>query len=426
MKPLITFILLILVLSFSASKEIYQETDEIILQNADSLIGINLNDASFREFFGNVKFKHRDVSAKCNYAKQYINENRADMQGNVVINQNTMILLSPKVSYFGNTSLAFAYDSVTILDKKTSLVAKSGVYDVKNQIADFTGKVKVEDDSAIIYSNRIIYQRKTRISHAYGNVFVKGKFTDVILTADTVLSIPNENYSIATSNPILFQIDTIITNDPNDDELQIINFDTLTISADTMEAFRSPENEHYKFKGNVEIVRGDISAKCPEAVLFKDRIILERKPTLWYGTTQFYSDSIIIEIPEKKLKKIYGYKNSIMVTMNDSTDNERYNQISGSDIIINIDSSKIKSLESFGEAKSLYFFNDEQGDNGADRKSTDTIRVNFSDGEVDKIHWIGLTTGEFIPENFVFDNPKQFNLPLFKWNEEKPKKKLLK
>ncbi len=418
------------ILIFSSLSIIYilantlQDTNNnIILDYADSLVGTTINESSYREFYGNVKLRHRDVVVKCNYAKQYIEQNLADLQGNVRITQNTMLLQSPKIHYNGNSGFAYAYDSVKITDTKTQLKAREGSYDVKNYIADFIVNVSIEDDSVRILANRIIYNRINRISKAFGDVIIKGKFTDIIISADTIQSYPNQNYSIAYGKPILFKIDTTISKDTIELDKKIIKYDTLTISSDTMQSYRNPGNEYYRFVGNVEIVKGEIFSKCKEALYSKDLIILKDSPIVWYNNLQLYADSIIIKLENNNLKNIYAFNNAIMVTPHDTNDNQRYNQISGKDITIDIDSSQISKLLSVGQAKSLYYFADENGNNGVDRKSTDTIQIQFDESNIDKIYWIGQTVADFYPENLVFDEPQQFNLPLFKWNNNPPKRK---
>ncbi|HRP01744.1 MAG TPA: OstA-like protein [Candidatus Kapabacteria bacterium] len=399
--------------------------NDIILENADSLVGSTFNEQSYREFYGNVVLKHRDVIVKSKYAKQYIEQNKADLLGNVKIEQNTMLLLSPKIHYDGNAAFAYAYDSVKIIDKKTVLKATEGSYDIKNYIADFIINVNIEDDSINIFANRIVYNRATRVSKAFGDVFIKGKFTDVLITADTIYSFPNDNYYAAFGKPVLYKIDTTYITDSLDSYNTMAKYDTLTISADTMEAFRNTSNEYYKFSGNVELVKGDIMTKSNEAIYSKDSIILNHKPIVWYKQSQLYADSIIIKLKDNKVKNLYAFNNSIMVMVHDSIEKNRFNQIVGKDIIIDIDSATVQSVYSNGDAKSLYFFADDKGENGVDRKSTDSIRIKFDNGEVDKIYWIGTTIAEFIPENLIFDDPMKFNLPLFQWNEDKPKQKQL-
>lgn len=423
----IILILMIFSVFYLYSLSIDEVKQEIIeLLNADSLVGSNLTENSLREFYGNIKLSHRDILITCNYAKQYLAENKADLVGKVIITQNTMVLQSPRITYHGNTSFAYAFDSVSIIDKKTKLTSKEGIYDVKRQIADFRGDVRIEDDSVRIFSDKVIYERKSRISNAFGSVFIKGKFTDVLLTADTVMNNPDQFYTFATSNPILFQIDTLIKYDSLDEELRILEFDTLSISSDTMEAFRIPSNEYYLFKGNVEIVRDEIAAKCSEAIYKKGEIILRQNPILWYGGTQLYADSIVIKIPNNQLDMIYSYNNSILVSETDLNTNNRFNQIQGKDIIIDIDNSKIVNLKALNNAKSAYYMIDDEGSSGLDKKETDTINVLFENGEVDKIIWKGSTEAIFYPEYLIIDDISTYNLPSFRWSQNSPQRKVLK
>ena len=430
MKKLLIYSLTTLIIMNLWSFQPYKAgiNNDIILKNADSLIGSNVVNQSFREFYGNVILLHKDIIAKSDFAKQNLDANTADMKGHVVITQNSMTLKSPKIFYDARNSMAYADDSVSIEDKRTFLRADQGIYSTKNQVADFYGHVYIDDDSATIFAKHIIYERKTRNSFAYGNVKIFGKFTNVILTGDTVISIPEEKYSYACGKPVMYQIDTLISDkiSPLDSSIyKEIKFDTLTVSADSMLAYRLEGNEHYIFKGNVEITRGPVAAKSSLATFYKDKeiIILQNKPVVWYDSTQLFADSILISLPKKELREIRAYVDAIAVTKTDSLEQERLNQISGKVIIINIDSSKISGLTAIGEAKSLYFFGDEKGNNGVDKKSTDSIKVQFKDGQVENIIWLGMSVSEFFPENLVFTNPKDFYLPLFKWNNLRPKKR---
>jgi lipopolysaccharide export system protein LptA len=422
-------IIVIDLLAFQSNQT--ENGNEIILKSADSLHGSNVVNQSYRELFGNVILLHKDIKAKSDFAKQNLDANTAEMRGNVIITQNTMTMKSPKIFYDAKNSMSYADDSVSIEDKRTYLRADQGIYSTKNMVADFTGHVYINDDSATIYAEHIIYERKTRNSFAYNKVKIFGKFTNVILTGDTVYNVPEEKFSYAGGNPVLYQIDTVTYDkiSPVDStKFSEIRFDTLTVSADSMLAYRLEGNEHYIFKGNVEIIRGLVSAKCSQAIYYKDKeyIVLQNKPIVWYDSTQLYGDSILISLPKKELREIKAFKDAIAITKTDSIDQDRLNQISGREIFIKIDNSKISGLKAIGDAKSLYFFGDEKGSNGVDKKSTDSIQVVFLNGEVENIIWLGMSVSEFFPENLVFTNPKEYNLPLFKWNEQKPKKKILK
>src|SRR5690606_31873580 len=118
-----------------------------------------------------------------------------------------------------------------------------------------------------------------------------------------------EKYSISYGKPILFQIDS--TN-----ERDIIIYDTLSISSDTMEAFRYIDNEHYLFTDSVEIIKNNIKAKCQLAVYYrtKDRFDLTENPIIWYDNSQLYGDSITIELNESKLERIISVGNAFSIS----------------------------------------------------------------------------------------------------------------
>jgi lipopolysaccharide assembly outer membrane protein LptD (OstA) len=120
-----------------------------------------------------------------------------------------------------------------------TLVADKGIYSMNSQIADFYGNVVIDDDSVRITSEIINFDRTTQISRAYGNVEVRGKFTNALLFGDTVMNYPKRQYSIVIGRPLLYQIDTIKTDKKHIDSIsneQIFKFDTLSISSDTMES----------------------------------------------------------------------------------------------------------------------------------------------------------------------------------------------
>jgi lipopolysaccharide export system protein LptA len=432
MRKLNYIFLGILILLVSVSSQQSNSPREIRLKYADSLVGSNTPGIAYRDFYGNVQLEHGDVNVRSDFAKQYLDANKSDLIGNVIITQKTLTLKSPKIFYDGNTSVARAFDGVTIKDKETFLKADGGTYNTKTLVAEFNGNVFIEDDSAKIFSDFIVHNRNNRKSFAYGNVLILGKFTNAILKSDTLINIPNENYSFATGKPALYQIDSTYTKSdtlhfPND-SIGIYRgkliYDTLSVTCDTMHAYRQLFNEKYVFIGNVEIIRGGVTARAKNATFFKDddMIVLQGNPVVWYDSTQLYADSIIIRMPNKELKAIEAYNNSIAVSRNDTISLKRLDQLMGNRIIIDIDSGKVEGITSIGDAKSLYFFRDEEGESGVDRRTTDSIKVEFINGEIENIIWLGMTYAEFFPETFVYGKEDSYYLPLFQWLDNKPKR----
>ncbi len=413
----------------------------IILQYADSLVGTRGPNMEIREFVGNVVLIQGDVIVKCNRAVQYLQANKAVLSGDVHINQKELNLYTSEGVYYGNAKIATTNTKVKITDGKTTLTAGAGTYSTMKRIADFRNDVKIEDDSVIIYSDRLIYHKDNKNSYAYGNVLLRGKYTETYLLGDTVEHFPGENITYVKGNPRLFRIDTIESRNEYNDSLSqdrvefredlldtsaTFSLDTLSVRAEFMKSVTDKESnrEVFYFFDSVEIRKQSLAARADTAVYDKTEGIIKLigMPVVWYDSTQLYSDSIIIEVPDMKIKKLRAIGNAIACSRDDSTNLAYINQVLGDEIIINFENDSINTIFSFGNAKSLYFLQmDTTGAAGLQRSSCDSITVFFEANQVSTINWLGGISGEFHPSHLI-DSPEAFYLPRFKWTDVKPKK----
>lgn len=434
----------------------------IILNYADSLIGTKGTNFIIREVCGKVALQQGIVNVICDKAKQYITANNVELLGHVVITQEDLKLKSSRIFYNGNKGRAESFGFVTISDKNANLKANKGFYSTLTYTADFYknvtikddsvrinadtlqykrltresfawGNVKVEDDSIIIIADRASHYRIPRDSYAYGDVFIKGKYNNVILRGDTVINIRSENYTKATGNPVLFQIDTVkkkSTDSINKIDANLStnqSLDTLTISSKTMEAIGNDSNQRFIFTDSVEIVRNNLSAKAQKAYYLRDKelIYLEGNPIVWYDSTQLYADTIIVSVPNKKLSSIKAVGNGFAISMTDTVLQTRKNQILGNTIDVKVENDTLKSIISIGNSKSLYFMYDNKESTGATRVSADTIQILFKNSQPDTYFGKGGVFGEVLPEKDVQAKAETVYLPNYKWTDLKPKKKTL-
>jgi lipopolysaccharide export system protein LptA len=217
---ILTVVLVLIAGKFSIFSQENNEKQPIILRYADSLVGTRGPGMDIREFVGNVVLIQGDVTVKCDRAIQYLQANKAVLTGNVHINQKELDLYTQEGVYYGNTKIATTNTKVKITDGKTTLTAGAGTYSTLKRIADFRNDVKIEDDSVIIYSDRLVYHKDNKNSYAYGNVLLRGKYTETYLLGDTIEHFPNDNLTYVKGNPRLFRIDTIETSDKSLDTLE--------------------------------------------------------------------------------------------------------------------------------------------------------------------------------------------------------------
>jgi len=395
-------------------------SEPIILEYADELIGEQDSVSNIRRLVGNVRLRQGNIILTCDHAIQYLNQNKYDLSGDVVIKQNTITLKSPSVHYDGNTFIATATNGVEITDKDTRLTAMRGRYSTQSLVAYFEQNVFVEDDSVRIYSDFVRHNRNDGISDAWGRVLLEGKYTNSRLIGDSIRNVPAGNYSIAYGNPHLLQIDSVAKS--NDGFVQY-RYDTLTIVSDVMEAFRDFGNERYIANGNVEIVRDNVQSKSCKAIYYKDEefIFLEEKPIVWSDSTQLYSDTIYVYLPNNNLERLRAVSKAFSVSISDSLRTVRKDQLAGNEIELIFKQDTLKFIHSRGDAKSLYFINTDDEPDGIISVSADNITIEMLDGKAETIIMTNQVPGEYHPEPIIVGREKEFYLPYFKWSDLRPK-----
>lgn len=421
MKNRKNYIKILVLAIFLANYALLSSSEPVILEYSDSLIGAQDSVMNIRKLVGNVRLRQGNVRLTCDNAIQYLNMNKYDLKGNVVIKQNTLTLKSPDIIYDGNTYIATASKGVEIVDKETKLTAVGGRYSTKTLIAEFEKDVKVEDDSVIIYSDYVRHNRNDRVSNAWGNVLVVGKYTNALLIGDSVVNVPIANFSEVFGSPKLLQIDSLVK---ERDEKVEIKYDTLSIVANKMEAIRDYGNERYIAIGNVEIIRNEMSAKAGKGIYYKDKdkIFLEEVPIVWYDSTQLFADTITVHIVESKLEKLEAKSKAFSISLTDTINLARKNQLAGDEIDIVFENDSLKFIYSRGDAKSLYFIETDEQPDGLISVSADNIKIELSDGKAENIIMSNQVPGEYLPQQIISNNEKQYYLPGFKFSDEKPKK----
>jgi len=394
---------------------------ERIFYSADKFQGSETSEGPIKEYFGSVKLAQGDVTITCDYAKLFENTNISYLRGDVKLVQKDLTMETQEATYYGNRKFTKSDVELEITDSKTYLKAMSGDYNSITNIANFYKQVFIEDDSVIVNSNYLQYNKNTQESYAYNNVLIKGKFNNSYLLSDTLEYFPKKKYSISYGKPTLYQIDTLET------DTEEPKFDTLSIASDTMEAFRYIDDEHYKFTDSVVIIRQNIKAMSNAALYNQtnETFILTESPLIWYDNSQLYGDSIHISLEKKKLSRIIAIGDAFSISKEIEEYASFLNQISGFYIEMQFADGKINKIITQDNAKSLYFSQNEAGAVDAHKHDCNRIEMFFANDEIDKINFLGNVNASAIPYQDIRTNVKSFYLPRYKWNEETPKTKKL-
>lgn len=418
----------------------------IVLENADSLVGRSTETEIIRDLIGNVVLRQGDAIVRCNKAIQYISRNRATLIGKVIFTQGSVTIETPMAEYDGMSRTVSSVSGLILRDRDTETRSQNGSYNTETRVARFIQNVDVQNDSIRITADTLEYRYATQNSYATGNVFASGKQSRVYLLGDSLVHIKQTNYARVRGTdiggvyrpPLLYQIDSTRSTASEDSLMQSastsrrMKYDTLALSGDVLESFRSDDRERSVATGAVLLVRGSLSARgergeyvrsrtngqSPTALqpvlpplqyltmLGKEGAGSESAPLMWMDSTQLYGDSLLVRLQNNRPEEIRAEGKAFSLSQADTSNAERCNQLSADRITVTIVRDTVRRIRGVGKAFSVYFQFEEDSlkakvPNGATRVSADTIIIRIDSGSVQDVVWLNIAEGEYIPEHIA-------------------------
>ncbi len=443
-----------------------QANQDYITVIGDSLIGKVLDGEMVRKVFGHVLLTQGNVKITCNQAIQYLSKNDAELIGNVIATQDTLTITTDHGYYYGNEKKAESVSGVTLNDKKVVLTADTGTYFFNEAKAVFRSNVVLKDTSSTVTSDRLVYFknegkaiavgkvkilegkniiqadslihfRDSRISIANYNVKISSTENNATIYSQHLEDYPEKHYTFIDMNPLLIQIDTTHIEGKKNDTLQTLNdsssfqIDTLIIRSKKMEAFRDTINL-FKATDSVRILRGRFASVNDFTEYFRQegKIITEKispeapQPVLWYDNSQLTGDSTVVFIQNNNIRKLDVERNAFILSQNKIFRN-RFDQISGSKIIIGFENGNISQTDVYGGVHSIYYLYDGDTPNGLTKSSSESAKVYFVDNKVATVKMYGTPNSEYYPEKQVKGNEPAFTLPGYIMHNNRPEKQEL-
>ena len=357
-----------------------------------------------------------DVKIWCDSAFRNMQTNLVDLFGHVRIVRDSTTLTSTVGTYSGNDRKAVLPKDMRLNRGRMVLTSKYGEYWANDKHAYFRGNVHVVDSASSTLSDELTYFENEDKSIAVGQVRVSSTENNLTVFGDSLVHFEKRKYTLVPKNPRLMQIDTSASG----------KLDTLIILASRMEAFQD-SLQRFVAVGKVEMARTDFAARCGEATYFyrRDRIILRQQPVVWHAENQVSGDSIVIMTQDRKLQSVYVRGRAMAVSMADSLNTSRFNQLSAREVTLRFKEGKINQIDADRTATSLYYLFDGATPNGVNRSSGDRIVMEFAAGKIGRIKIVGGVEGRYFPEKMIAKHEGNYNLDGFRWITDRPRRKLL-
>jgi lipopolysaccharide export system protein LptA len=396
-----------------------QQKEDVSLDHADSLVGLEINGEKARQLIGHVRLHQGSTVITCDSAIQYLATQKISMHGIVEVRDDTLRMVGSSGMYYPDLRIAEAFDRVFLEDPGTVLHAGYGKYFVNEKKAYFKTNVSVEDSTSVLTANELTYFREEQKSIAQGNVKIVNAKNGITIFGDHFENYKKNHYSKVTGQPRLIQID----------KNQKEKTDTLEVTARLLESYQDTL-ERLIATDSVKIIRGELAAEAGHCTYYTDldSIILKRQPFIWYTSggsdeNQVSGESIFIKLEKQKLKTVFVRERAVAISRADSLYINRFNQMSGQEIILHFADDKIKRVDVNMTATSLYYLFDKGKGNGLNKSTGDQIRMTFVDGKIDKINAISNVEGQYYPEKMVKGKETDFNLSEYNWRENRPGKR---
>lgn len=407
-------ILSALIFLFVSGLSARQDGDLIILNHADSLVGMEIAGEPARQLIGNVQFSQGSLTVRCERAIQYLRSNRVYFDGLVQVNDDSVRMVGQRALYYAETRTVEAFDRILLEDGSTTLQARYGTYSAEEKKAYFRDNVIVADTTSVLTAYEVRFDRNEEILLADSNVRIEDSRQGVVSLAEHFENRRREGYSKLTGNPRMLQYGT---GTPPE---------TLFVSGRMIESI-GDTLRRLVVTDSVRIFRDGLTGTAGLAVFIPDGDLVQlfRSPYLWYdgegGTeNQVSGDSVIVTLTDNSADNVRVSGRATAVSQTDAAIPGRYNQLAGQEIFMYFDGRKLKEIEVRRTAMSLYYLFEEGEPDGLNRSSGNGVTIMFKDGRVESIRILENVEGKYVPEHLVAGKEEEYNLPGFQWRSDKP------
>ncbi len=464
--PRLSFLLILgLFLSLNAHGQSEKKTKRITIKNAEK--GYYQKGLGRNRLVGNVIFEHEGALMYCDSAWLYSEENRIKAFENVRINQgdtlflwgdyleysgNTrlarvtgdevklkdkkMTLITDRLDYDRNTSLAYYYTGGVITSDENRLTSREGYYDSNAKLFHFKDSVVLVNPKYIIRSDTLLYSSNSRIAYFHGPTTITSDssfiycengiyntITDIAqfeknaylydenkyLTGDSLYYENQDDFGEAFENVVVHDTvedyvitggygryigtsdSTFVTMEPVYSVVQ--DGDTLHIHGDTLFSTKvvvDSLNEYRLLKvyHKVKFFKSDIQGKCDSLTYatLDSTIRMYQNPVVWTDSSQVTGDTIFLTLKNDKLDSLKVYSNSFIINQ---IEESIFNQIKGRRMFGKFSDNNLRKVYVNGNGQTIYYPKDEAEEYiGMNRSLCSNILIKLMDNEVNAITFL--------------------------------------
>lgn len=367
------------------------------------------------EFRKNPQYVKNEQRAWADVMRYDGTDKMVTMEGNARFEEDDQLATADLIRYDEVNDVTYLEGNAQSQDGEQNILADTITYDKKNETYATRGRSHIVDPPQILDADQVDYDKENGIGIATGNVIWRDTVENLTVVCEHADYDNERNYLKASggrANRPLFI--TAIDGDSlfmtSDTLVSIQEIDTLTQDTTRiLVAFRE-----------VRVYKEDLQATC-DSLIYNTTDSLMRffiDPIVWSDTSQFTADSILMQIANGKIDKIFLNDNSFIVN---SPDEFFFNQIKGKNSIAFFEDGELNRVRVEGNAESLYYpLDDDKAYIGANKTVCSEMLIYFGNNEVEGIKFFAQPKANLIPMNEA--NHEELKMPGFRWiTKRRPK-----
>ncbi|MEO8148034.1 MAG: OstA-like protein [Bacteroidia bacterium] len=385
-------------------------TDSKMVLTTDTLDYDRNSEIANYNYGAKITDKENNLTSKRGY--YYTKDKVLFFKNDVKLDNPKYYLNCDTLKYTTNTKIAYFFGPTRIYSKgkdSTFIYCENGWYNTVNDKSYFGKNAFIQSKEQHLSGDSLLYDKKNGFGEAFGNVFIIDTAQRVMIQGDYGHFSEANNTSFVTGITTLTQA--------FDKDSLYLHADTLFASYDSVSKSKSYFAYHH-----VKIFKTDLQGKCDSLVYssYDSLIRFYTSPVLWSTKNQLTADSISLQLANNKISKMYLYTGAFITSQEDSL---RYNQVKGKVMTGYFEDNELKRIYVEGNGQTLYYGrNKSEQIIGVNQAECSDLIILIDSNKIKKITLLNKPDATFFPIKDAA--PSDFLLKGFQWfGDSQPKKK---
>ena len=349
----------------------------------------------------------------------YMNAKKYQFVKNVKLVNPEYTIDTEQLDFYTETGHAFLYGPSTIVTEESKIYCEKGFYNTETKQGYAVKRSRIDYENRLFEGDSMYFDNTRNFASATNNI----KVTDTINN-----SIVKGHYAE------IYKLQDSVFITKRALAISVQENDSVYMHADTLMVTGKAENRITRAYKNAKFFKTDMSGKADSIhvnhltgltelinlsnVKSKEAFVTKRQPVLWNLGNQMTGDTIHIKSNPKteKVDSLLVFENAFIISRD--TLGAGYNQITGKILIgLFTEENTLRQVDINKNAESIYFARNEKNELvGIDKSKSGSIRMLFSEGEIQELRKIRQVDGKTYPESEFPENVRK--LRGFNWREE--------